>query len=183
MSSRNVLIVALEPVAADSVRTAVARRKADDALSVHIVAPASHIGTLQWLTGAEDDARAEAEELADRTAHAVDAEVETEVGDRDPLLAVRDALVDFPADEILVAGSADEKAEAELRRLGLPVSRLDGDKEIAGEQPTGAEAVGRDVAHGERPETPFVILAIVGGVLLGAIVLISLIAFLVAWRA
>jgi hypothetical protein len=184
MSSRNVLVVALEPVSDDSVRTAIARRKENDALSVHVVAPASHIGTLQWLTGAEDEAHAEAEELADRTAHAVDAEVETEVGDRDPLLAVRDALVDFPADEILVAGSADEKAEAELRRFGLPVSRLDGGEEVVmGEKPTGTDALARDVTHGERPETPFVILGVVGAVLLGAIVLISVIAFLVAWLA
>jgi hypothetical protein len=183
VSSRNVLIVALDPVADDSVRSAIARRQADETVSVHVVAPASHIGTLQWLTGAEEGAHAEAEELADRTAHAVDAEVETEVGDRDPLLAVRDALVDFPADEILVAGSADEKAEAELRRFGLPVARLEGDEEIAAEPPTGPEAVARDVTHGERPETPFVILGIVGGVLFGAIVLISLIAFLVAWLA
>ena len=179
----DVLIVALEPVADDSVRSAIARRKADDVLSVHVVAPASHIGTLQWLTGAEDEAHAEAEELADQTAHAVDAEVETEVGDRDLLLAVMDALVDFPADEILVAGSADEKAEAELRRFGLRISRLDGEEEIAAEPPTGTEGVARDVTHGQRPETPFVILGLVGGLLFGAIVLISMIAFLVAWLA
>jgi hypothetical protein len=181
MSSRNVLIVALEPVPDSSVRTAIGEREADEEVSVHVVAPASHIGTLQWLTGAEDDARAEAEELADRTAHAVDADVETEVGERDPLLAVRDALVDFPADEILIAGSADEKAEAGLRRFGLPVSRLVGGETVTGEQQTGAEAVVQDVTHGERTETPFVILGVVGLVLLGVIVLISLIALMVAW--
>jgi len=183
MSSRNVLIVALEPVPDRSVRTAIAKRKEEEGISVHVVAPASHIGTLQWLTGAEDDARAEAEELADRTARAVNADVETEVGDRDPLLAVRDALVDFPADEILVAGMADEKAEAELRRFGLPVSRLEGGERITGETSTGAEAIARDVTHGERPETPFVIVGVVGLVLLGVILLISLIAFLVFWLA
>jgi hypothetical protein len=180
MSSRNVLIVALEPVPDSAVRTAIGKRQADDGVSVHVVAPASHIGTLQWLAGAEDDAHAEAEELADRTAHAVDAVVETEVGDRDPLLAVRDALVDFPADEILIAGSGDEKTEAGLRRFGLPVSRLDGEETVTGAEPTGAEAVARDVTHGERPKTPFVILGVVGLVLLGVIVLVSVIAFVVA---
>lgn len=180
MGSRNVLLVALDPVPDDQLRKAIAKRKEGADVNVHVVAPASHIGTLQWLAGAEDDARAEAEELADRTAHAVDAEVETEVGDRDPLLAVGDALVEFPADEILVAGGTDEKAEAELRRFGLPVSRLDEGGEIASGEPTGAEAVARDLTHGQRPETPFVILGVVGGVLLGVVILISVVAFLIA---
>jgi hypothetical protein len=180
MGSRNVLLVALEPVSDDQLRRAIEKRKDDAEVNVHVVAPASNIGTFQWLAGAEDDARAEAEELADRTAHAVDAEVETEVGDRDPLLAVRDALVEFPADEILVAGHTDEKAEAELHRFGLPISRLDDRGEIPSEEPTGPEAVARDLTHGQRPETPFVILGVVGAVLLGAVVLISLAAFLIA---
>jgi hypothetical protein len=182
MGPRNVLLVALDPVPDDQLRRAIEKRKQGADVNVHVVAPASHIGTLQWPAGAEDDARAEAEELAESTAHAVEAEVETEteVGDRDPLLAVGDALVDFPADEILVAGSTDEKAEAELRRFGLPISRLDERGEIASEEPTGAEAVARDLTHGERPETPFVILGVVGGFLLGAVILISLTAFLIA---
>jgi hypothetical protein len=179
--SRNLLIVALEPVSDDEIRNAVAKRKEGGDVSVHVVAPAAHIGRLQWLTGAEDEARAEAEELADQTAHAIDAEVETEVGDRDPLLAVEDALAFFPADEILVAGSADEKAEAALRGLGLPVSRLDGDGEVGGGEATSGEGVVRDVAAGRSAETPFVILGTVGAILMAAIALISVIAFLVLW--
>jgi hypothetical protein len=183
MSSRNVLVVALDPVPDETLKRAIeSRQKADD-VTVHVVAPATHIGTLQWLTGAEDDARAEAEELADHTAEAVDTEVETEVGDRDPLVAVEDALAFFPADEILVAGAADEKAEAALRGLGLPISRIGSDGEISHDEATGAEAVAKDVTEGRRTETPFVIIGVVGAVLFAAIVLISLIAFLVAWLA
>jgi hypothetical protein len=181
MGSRNVLIVALDPVSDDEIRTAIATRRETEDVSVHVVAPAASVGRLQWLTGAEDEARAEAEELADRTADAVDAEVETEVGDRDPLLAVEDALAEFPADEILVAGTADEKAEAALRRFGLPISWLDGGGEVASEEATGAEALARDVTKGRRPETPFVVVGVVGATVLVAIVLISLIAFFVAW--
>lgn len=186
MATRNVLVVALEPVPEDELRRAIEKRKQNGDMHVHVVAP-THIGTLQWLAGDEDDARAEAEELAERVAHAVEpaAEVDAEVGERDPLLAVEDALAQFPADEILVAGHTDEKSEAELRRFGLPVSRIDVHEvgEIPSEEPAGPEAVAHELTHGERPETPFVILGVVGAVLFGVIALISVIAFLVYWLA
>jgi hypothetical protein len=183
MDSRNVLVVALEPVPEDQLRRTIERRRKAGDIHVHVVAPASHIGTFKWLAGDEDDARAEAEELAERVVHAVEpeAEVEAEVGDRDPLLAVEDALVDFPADEILVAGHADEKAEAELRRFGLPISRVDDSGEIPSEEPSGPEAVAHELEHAKRAETPFVIIGVVAAVLLGAVTLISLIAFLIYW--
>jgi hypothetical protein len=183
MNQRNVLLVALDPVSADEVKTAVETRKDGGDVTVHVVAPATHVGKFQWLTGADDEARAEAAELADRTARAVDAEVETEVGERDPLLAAEDALALFPADEILVAGTADEKTEAGLRDLGLPISRLGGGGEVGGEQARGAEAVAHDVAEGRSQETPFLIVATVGAILFALIALISLIAFLAAWLA
>jgi hypothetical protein len=181
MSSRNVLIVVLDPVPDDEIRAAIATREAAADVRVHVVAPAPSIGPLQWLTGAEDEARAEAEQLAERTADAVDTEVETEAGDHDPLLAVQDALALFPADEIVVAGTADEKAEAALRRFGLPISRLDGGGEVGSEEATGAEAFAQDVAEGRSPETPFVVVGVVGAIVLAAIVVISLIAFLIVW--
>jgi hypothetical protein len=183
MNQRNVLLVALEPVSEDEIRTAVATRKDGADVNVHVVAPATHVGTFQWLTGAEDDARAEAAELADRTAHAVDAEVDTEVGERDPILAVEDALALFPADEILVAGTADEKTEAGLRSLGLPISRVGGGGELGGNEATGADAIARDVAHGQASGTPFVVVATVGAILFALIALLSLIAFLAFWLA
>jgi hypothetical protein len=181
MSSRNVLLLVLDPVPEDTIQRAVETRKETEDVSVHVVAPAAGVGPLQWLTGAEDEARAEAEQLADRTADAVDAEVETEVGEHDPVLAVEDALRVFPADEILVAGTADEKAEAALRRLGLPISRVGGGGEVTGEEASGPEAVVRDVAQGRTAETPFVVLSAVSVVVLVTIVVISLIAFLVVW--
>jgi hypothetical protein len=183
MTSRNVLILVLDPVPDDKIQSAIAARKDEAEVNVHVVAPAPSVGPLQWLTSAEDEARAEAEKVADRTAEAVDADVETEVGEHDPLLAVEDALAVFPADEILVAGTGDDKAEAALRRLGLPISRLDGGGEVTGEEATGAEALAHDVAQGRTPETPFVVLSVVGAVVLVAIVVFSLIAFLVVWLA
>jgi hypothetical protein len=64
MSARNVLLVALDPVPADQVRTAIAERQEYGDVNVHVVAPATHIGKFQWLTGASDEARADAAELA-----------------------------------------------------------------------------------------------------------------------
>jgi hypothetical protein len=178
MSARNVLLVVLDPVPADQVRTAIAERQEYEDVNVHLVAPATHIGRFQWLTGATDEARADAAELADQTAEAVEAEVETEVGERDPLLAVEDALALFPADEILVAGTADEKTDAGLRRFDLPISRVGVGGEVDGDAATGAESYARDVAKGQREETPFVIVGTVAAILFALIAFISLIAFL-----
>lgn len=176
MSSRNLLFVALEPVSDETIRRAIETRKEVADVNVLVVAPATHVGPLQWLTGAEDEARAEAEELAEQTARAVDAEVETEVGDRDPLLAVEDALSEFPADEIVLAGPADGETEAALRRFGLPVARVDGASARAGD----AETLAREVTRGRSSQTPFLVLAAVGAVILSVIVFVSLLAFLVS---
>ena len=72
MSSRNVLVVTLDPVSNEEIRSAIETREEFEDVSVLVVAPAAGVGPLQWLTGAEDEARAEAEELADRAAHAVE---------------------------------------------------------------------------------------------------------------
>jgi hypothetical protein len=183
MSARNVLLVALDPVPEDEVREAIAERNEGADVSVHVVAPASHVGTLEWLTGAEDDARAEAAELADRTAEAVEGEVETEVGERDPLLAVEDALAVFPADEILVAGTADEKTEARLRDLGLPISRVGPGGKVGGGDPGGVEEVVHEVASGRKQETPFLMVGTVAAIVFAAIAVISAITFLAYWLA
>ncbi len=181
MTARNVLLVALDPISEEQLQTAIETRKEVADVTVHVVAPAPGIGRLQWLTGAVDEARAKAEELAGRTADAVDAEVETEVGDRDPLVAVEDALRVFPADEILLAGSPGKDVEAGLRRFGLPVSRVEGEAEGGVEKRAAPETLAREVAEGRAAKTPFVLMGTVGAILLVAVVLISLIAFLVVW--
>lgn len=181
MSSRNVLVVALDPVPEEQIRSAIETRQEVDDVSVRVVAPATGVGPLKWLLGDEDEARAEADELADHAAHAVEAEVpaeevETEVGDRDPLVAVEDALAVFPADEIVLAGYGDDQIEGRLRRFGLPVERLDGGGDVS-----GTRELARDVARGRRALTPVVVVTGVGAVILGAITLLSLLLFLVLW--
>ena len=179
MSSRNVLVVALDPGSEEEIKTAIEARHHVDEVNVRVVAPASSMSALQWLMADEDEARAEAEEVAVHAAEAVEPGVptETEVGDRDPLVAVEDALADFPADEIVVAGHPDEKTDARLRGFGLPVERLDAKVGSPGE----GEEFARDVARGRRATTPLVVIAAVGAVVLGAAALLSLLLFLVSW--
>src|SRR5512132_885945 len=180
MAATNLLIMALQPISDREIESAVEARKQQGEVNVHVVAPAVTAGRFEWLTGADDDARAEAEKVADRTAHAVDADVETEVGEPDPLLAVQDALALFPADEILVAGTPDEKLEAGLRELGVPVTTLRGH---ADEDEAAAVGYARDVTQGRSAETPFVVVGTVAAVILGIVAILGVIAFLAFWLA
>jgi hypothetical protein len=117
-----------------ALREEVRRHAGGETAEVHVVAPIQHTSLLQRLTGDVDKARADAEEVAHKAEEAIEevAEVETEIGDANPLLAINDALATFPADEvIIVTGSGsrpdwlekDDVQEA-LRGLGLPVTRL-----------------------------------------------------------
>ena len=98
-----------------------------------MVVPAEHQSRLQWLTNADDDARERATEAAASIAEAVPSqETESSAGDSDPLLAVEDALREFPADEVVVVTRPDEEAtwleissEVIAQRLGgLKVTHL-----------------------------------------------------------
>jgi len=90
--SKRLLVVAASGVSADSAGRAIDRNYGDD-VAVHIVAPASGLSRLDWLANAEDDARGDAEARADQIADAVHTDaVDTEVGDTDPVQAIRDAL-------------------------------------------------------------------------------------------
>lgn len=134
MNPRRLLVVALSAVDEVALREEVREHAGGEAAEVHIVAPAPHTSRLQRLTGAVDEARAEAEDVAREAAEAVKgtASVETEVGDPDPLQAIEDALRTFPADELIVVtrpGSEaewreEDRTQATLARLGLPVTRL-----------------------------------------------------------
>lgn len=90
------------------------------ATDVVVVVPAL-ASTVEALTGAVDDRRAEAEETANRLAAQLP-NGRGEVGADNAALAVEDALRTFGADEIVVAG--DDALEAAVRdRVTIPVSR------------------------------------------------------------
>jgi hypothetical protein len=91
-----------------------------DGAEVLVVVPAL-AATVEALTGAVDDRRAEAE----ATAAALESRLSgarVEVGADDPALAVEDALRVFGADEVLVLGD-DDLVHAIRARVAIPVSR------------------------------------------------------------
>ena len=117
----------------DSVIRSHLRDIADGDVEIEVIAPASKIGKLDWLTNAEDDARQEAADRAGQVADALPTDsVEAHVGDTDPLQAIEDALRTFPADEVIVVTRPDDQA-AWLEKgagpnaqdmFGLPVRHL-----------------------------------------------------------
>ncbi len=83
----------------------------EDVGELRVVVPMVRQSRLQWLTNAEDDAREHAEDAASAIAEAVPSEqTEAAAGDDDPLLAAKDALREFGADEVVVVTRPDEEA-------------------------------------------------------------------------
>jgi hypothetical protein len=129
---RRLLVVATASVPAADLRASVRAHAGEDA-ELLIVAPASGISRLDWLTNAEDDARADAAGRGDELAGAAPTDaVESRVGDSDPMKAIEDALRTFPADELIVVTLPDEDAawlekgstETALKRFSLPVTHV-----------------------------------------------------------
>jgi hypothetical protein len=133
--SRRLLVVTTVPLDGDLLRRRVREHTGSEDAEVRVVAPASDVSPLQWLANDEDEARAEAAEVAERSARAVAPEAdvaEAEVGDVDPVQAIEDALREFPAEEIIVvtrpgseAAWLEKGSGAEaLERFHVPVTRL-----------------------------------------------------------
>jgi hypothetical protein len=162
-------------------------REALDALPepvarLHVVAPAL-VRPLDWLATAEDaqHARAEVRALEVEWTLAEELDVEGEAGDVDPVQAVEDALRDYPADEILVAGdAADPDLDAALERFRLPVTRVGRPRR---RRRSLAYRALRGLAAGRSEATPFVLFVGVNGALLLAGILLSAVALLVLWIA
>jgi hypothetical protein len=129
---RRLLVVATASVPAAALRRSVRAHAGEDAETL-VVAPASGISRLDWLTNADDDARSDAAERADELAEAAPTDnVESRVGDSDPLKAIEDALRSFPADELIIVTLPDDdagwlekgSAATALNRFSLPVTHL-----------------------------------------------------------
>jgi hypothetical protein len=99
-------------------------RVGDGATDIVVVVPAL-ASTLEAVTGAVDDRRADAEQTAlslTRRLSRPGVNVRGEVGADDPVLAVDDALRTFGADEILVVGD-DAIVQQIQGRVTVPVRR------------------------------------------------------------
>jgi hypothetical protein len=132
--ARNVLVVTTVAPDGDGLREQLGDAIDSDA-QVRVVAPAARIGRLDWLTNAEDDARAQAAAAADRAASAAPGQVTVDrtSQDTEAAQAIDDALRNFPADEIVVVTASgdettwleDDAVRASVERSGLPVRRIE----------------------------------------------------------
>ncbi len=108
---RRLLVVATASVPEADLRARVHAHAGEDA-QILVIAPASNVSRLDWLTNDEDDVRAEAAERAEEIGESVPTDdFETRVGDSDPIKAIEDALRTFAADEIIVVTHTHEDAE------------------------------------------------------------------------
>jgi hypothetical protein len=101
---RSYLIVANQTLTSESLRDAIAARLAEGPVLTHVVVPLSPVGgRLTWDEHASRDvAQERLDEVLDRL-RAMGAEADGEVGDRDPVMAVRDALRHREVDEVIVS--------------------------------------------------------------------------------
>jgi hypothetical protein len=128
------LILATDPVDAEAVRRALPDDDLDGA-EVLVVSPAVQESPVAFWVSDSDEAIADAESAAHRTADALrgrGAHARATTGESDPLLALQDALATYPADRVLVFERDEDSAryrEDDLageaqRRFGVPVTQV-----------------------------------------------------------
>lgn len=101
---RSYLIVANQTLTSESLREAITARLADEPVRTYVVVPMSPgAGRVSW---DEQESRTVAKERLDdmlERLREMGAEADGEVGDRDPVMAVRDALRRQEVDEVIVS--------------------------------------------------------------------------------
>jgi hypothetical protein len=101
---RSYLIVANQTLTSEALRDAITERLAEGPIRTHVVVPLSPVGGM--LTWDEQESRAVAQSRLDEVLgrlREMGAEANGEVGDRDPVMAVRDALRGREVDEVIVS--------------------------------------------------------------------------------
>jgi hypothetical protein len=101
---RSYLIVANQTLTSQSLADEITKRLADGPVRTHVVVPLSPVGgRLTWdEVESRSVAQARLDEVLGRLRE-MGAEADGEVGDRDPVMAVRDALRGREVDEIIVS--------------------------------------------------------------------------------
>jgi hypothetical protein len=130
-----ILVLATDPVDAGDVRRAMGDGADLDGAEVLVVAPAVNSSPLAFWVSDSDEAIADAESAAERTAQSLSeagARTHATTGESEPLLALQDALATYQADQVLVFVRDEDEAryreddvagEAE-RRFGIPVTEV-----------------------------------------------------------
>ena len=130
-----ILVLATDAVDAGDVRAALPGEDDLEGAEVLVVAPAVNESPLAFWVSDSDEAIAEAESTAQRTAQALSeggARTTATTGESEPLQALRDALATDQADHVLIFVRSEDRAryreddvvgEAE-RRFGVPVTRV-----------------------------------------------------------
>ncbi|MBV9003400.1 MAG: hypothetical protein JO181_01995 [Solirubrobacterales bacterium] len=126
------LVLTSEAISAAQLRDAVPAEVSPDDAEVMVIAPALQTSALRfWLSDA-DEAIAEADRVRRDTVEQLGEEgiaASGDTGESDPMQAIEDALMTFPADRIVVFTHAESRQayreqvdDAEIReRFGLPV--------------------------------------------------------------
>jgi hypothetical protein len=101
---RSYLIVANQTLTSQSLADAITARLAEGPITAHVVVPLSPVGgRLTWdERESRTQAKARLDEVLERLRE-MGAEADGEVGDRDPVMAVRDALRGREVDEVIVS--------------------------------------------------------------------------------
>jgi hypothetical protein len=127
-------ILVVTTTVADEERLRDALAEADE---VRVVAPAAKVSRLAWLTGAEDDARAEADRAAQSVAEVAIGQASVEVDptsqNTDAAQDVDDALRTFHPDEVVVVTRRgeestwleDEALRKAVEESGVPVRHVE----------------------------------------------------------
>jgi len=128
------LVLATDPVGPDDVRAALGGEDVAGA-EVLVVSPAVNESPIAFWLSDSDEAIADAESTARKTADALaraGARTRARAGESEPLLALQDALTTYRADRVLIFARDDDAAryreddvfgEAE-RRFGVPVTEI-----------------------------------------------------------
>lgn len=171
----NRLLLVVGDAAPETIRLALAGGPAH----VYVVAP-TVVGPVAWLANAERDATLRAEMRALEAERALDGLVDVAgaAGAVDPVEAVGDALAAFPANDIVLVGSAaDDGLERALSVFRLPVSRLG--------PPPGRQArlnrEIRELAGGRNAGRLFAFIVGMSVALMIAAIALSLLVLLVLW--
>ncbi len=128
------LVLATDPVDGDAVKAALPGEDLEGA-EVLVVSPAVNESPVAFWVSDSDEAIERADSVAAQTASALaerGADVTTQTGESEPLLALQDALAQFPAEHVLVfvrEGDAERYREDDVlgeaeRRFGVPVTEV-----------------------------------------------------------